>query len=383
VFGLCEAATVILEFKAANRLLPPCNRTSTPTKWSNDYFKNLVNFEWEVHQGPGGKSQWRVVGAVAPTAPVADPSSSATQDIMMLTTDIALKVDPEYEKYVKEFAANITAFEEAFAKAWYKLITRDMGPVDRCVGPNLPPAQDFQYPLPDPPTQLVSMYNVRLDLNNLMDKSGNDAEFLRLAFQCASTFRATDYQGGCNGARIRFHLDWEINAGLNKTLAQLQPIMDKRGKKGLTWADLIVLAGNVAAERAGSPSLTFCPGRSDALDGSGWDNLKYKIDKAPATVYDMMELYERRGQTAQEFVALTFPQFKSSAGLRSALISPSAEEDIQMQGLQYNPELRQWAEYYASAGDEEYGNDFAKAWTRLMNADRFDGPVQRVCKAYR
>lgn len=299
---------------------------------------------------------------------------------MMLTTDIALKYDSEYKVYVQEFAANITAFEEAFAKAWYKLTTRDMGPFGRCVGPNLPPAQDFQYPLPAPPTQLANMYNVGLSLNKLMGTNGNDAEFLRLAFQCASTFRATDYQGGCNGARIRFHLDWEINAGLNKTLAQLQPIKTKYGK-GLTWADLIVLAGNVAAQRAGSPKLTFCPGRADASDGSGWDNLKYKIDTPPATVYDMMELYQRRGQTAQEFVALTFPQFKSSAKLRSALSTPSAEEDIQMQGLQYYPELRQWAEYYASAGDQEYGNDFAKAWTRLMNADRFDGPVRQACKA--
>ena len=299
---------------------------------------------------------------------------------MMLTTDIALKVDAEYQVYVKEFAANKTAFEEAFAKAWYKLTTRDMGPYSRCVGPNLPPVQDFQHPLPDPPTQLASMYNVRFGLNKLMDSNGNDAEFLRLAFQCASTFRATDYQGGCNGARIRFHLDWEINAGLNKTLAKLQPIKTQYGKR-LTWADLIVLAGNVAAERAGSPKLSFCPGRSDALDGSGWDNLQYKIDKPPATVYDLMELYQRRGQTAQEFVALTFTQFKSSAALRRALISPSAETDILMQALKYYPEVNQWAEYYAAAGDQLYGNDFAKAWTRLMNADRFDGPVKQACKA--
>jgi catalase (peroxidase I) len=222
------------------------------------------------------------------------------------------------------------------------------------------------------------MDDVSKDLDKLMKKNPG-GEFLRLAFQCASTFRATDYQGGCNGARIRFSpgIDWEINAGLNETLALLAPIKDDYGKH-LSWADLIVLAGNVASERAGSPKLKFCPGRTDAKDGSGWEHLNYKTDKPPASVDDMIELYQRRGQTAQEFVALTFQRFRTTKQLRRAL-TENFEGDILLEGLQFYPELRQWADYYATGGDKEYGSDFAKAWTRLMNADRFDGPVRRVC----
>lgn len=371
----------LVTFKSFSNLVV---RTSKPTEFGNQYFRNLVDFDWEVHHGPGGHSQWRVVGGKGPQAPVADLNPKFTQDVMMLTTDIALKVDSEYQQYVQEFAANETAFAEEFAKAWFKLVTRDMGPIDRCLGPHVPPAQDFQEPLPNPPKKLADMYAVTRDLNKLMDKSGDDAdEFVRLAFQCASTFRATDYKGGCNGARIRFHLDWPINAGLGDTLIQLEPIKEKYGTP-LTWADLIVLAGNVAAERAGSPKLPFCPGRSDA--SAGWKDLEYKIDRPPESVDDMIEIYQRRGQTAQEFVALTFPHFRSSKEVRRILSAPPAvtegnDDDVLMEGLLYHPELRQWADYYAAAGDSVYGNDFRTAWTRLMNADRFDGPVRSACAA--
>lgn len=378
VFVACQLLSLLLAARVLTAF--SCNRTSEPTKWDNKYFQYLIDYEWEAHQGPGGHWQWRVVGRRGPTAPVADKSSNSTQDVMMLTTDVALFVDPEYNVYVREFAENKTAFAEAFANAWYKLVTRDMGPIERCVGSHVPPAQRFQHLLPDPPTRLADMHAVAKDLDRLMDKNDNDAEFLRLAFQCASTFRATDYQGGCNGARIRFRpgIEWEINAGLNDTLEELQPIKKNFGK-GLTWADLIVLSGNVAAERAGSPELSFCPGRADALDGSAWKRLEYKIDKPPSTVDDMIENYQRRGQSAQEFVALTFPIFKSSKGLRHALASRASDGDVMMKGLQFYPELRQWADYYSASGDKEYGNDFSKAWTKLMNADRFDGPVRRVC----
>lgn len=295
---------------------------------------------------------------------------------MMLTTDVALLVDPEYQQYVREFAANETAFAEEFSQAWYKLVTRDMGPIERCVGPHVPPAQPFQHPLPVPPRNVARTDDVVEDLNKLMRKNGNGVGFIRLALQCASTFRATDYQGGCNGARIRFHMDWPIHAGLDETIAQLEPIKEKYGPHW-TWADLIVLSGNVAAERAGSPKLPFCPGRADAL--TGWDNLEYKIDRLPESVDDMIENYLRRGQTAQEFVALTFAHFQSSKGLRRALSASQSDDGVLMEGLKYYPELRQWADYYESAGNTVYGNDFGKAWTRLMNADRFDGPVRRAC----
>lgn len=352
-------------------------RTSEPIVWDNAYFKNLVNFDWEVHHGPGGHSQWRVSGGHGPQAPMADLNPTFTQDIMMLTTDVALKVDPEYQQYVAEFAANETAFAESFAKAWYKLVTRDMGPVERCVGPNIPPAQGFQLPLPHPPKKLADITAVARDLSKLMERNGAEHDFVRLAFQCASSFRATDYRFGCNGAHIRFHLDWPINDGLSDTLDMLEPIQ-KKYRSGLTWADLIVLAGNVGAERIGSPKLSFCPGRSDAV--SGWKDVSYKIDQPAASVDDMIELYQRRGETAKEFVALSFLKFGSSNQLRHSLDESVPDPgDVLMQGLLYAPELRTWADYYASAGDTAYGGDFQTAWTRLMNADRFSGPVRRVC----
>jgi catalase-peroxidase len=352
--------------------------SSTPTQFSVNYFKTLIEFFWEPWQGPGGNWQWRVKGGNGPQAPVADPASDAKQDIMMLTTDVALVLDEEYKKFVYEFAQNETAFKETFGKAWYKLVTRDVGPASRCAGPYVPPAQEFQAPLPRPHHHLASMNHVAKDLRNLMCKHGGEEAFLRLAWQCASTFRATDYHGGCNGARIRFPpaSEWPTNQGLDKILAILEPIKRKYGK-GLSYADLIVLAGNVAAERIGAPEMEFCPGRTDATSGEGMENLAYGNAEYPVTVEDMIEIHERRAQTARELVALSFAKFNSSKKLEAVLKSNSS--NVLEEGLQYYPALRYWAEHYAAAGDEAFSSDFAKAWTRLMNSDRFDGPLGNVC----
>jgi len=353
--------------------------TSAPTKWDNKYFQYLVDYEWEPWEGPGGHYQWRVKGGNGPQAPVADPASAAVQDVMMLTTDVALVTDDEYKEYVKEFAQNETAFREAFALAWYKLVTRDVGPVTRCVGPSVPPAQNFQYPLPDPPTTFPKFNHVEKDLHQLLDANIiTESHLLRLAWQCASTFRATDYQGGCNGARIRFPpgSEWPINKGLDKTLAALEPIKHKYGNS-LSYADLIVLAGNVAAERSGSPKLKFCPGRTDAADGSAWKHIDYSNTQYPTTVNKMVEQYERRGQTAQDFVALTFAMFNSTKKLGNFLDSNST--GVLQEGLKYYPELRYWVDYYIAAGDQHYSENFATAWTKLMNADRFYGPLGNLC----
>jgi hypothetical protein len=157
----------------------------------------------------------------------------------------------------------------------------------------------------------------------------------------------------------------------------LKPIKEKYGKI-LSYADLIVLAGNVAAERIGSPKMKFCPGRTDAADGSGWMLVEYGNTEDPATVDDMIELYERRGQSAQEFVALSFAKFHSSKSLDLLLKSDNAS-GVYETGLKYYPELRYWADHYAAASDKEYSEAFAAAWTKLMNADRFDGPLGNVC----
>lgn len=161
--------------------------------WDNIYFKELTENEWEVHTGPGGKNQWRVSkGASRTTAP---GPQGGTQQIMMLTTDIALTTDASYRDLVYAFAGDQASFENAFKHAWYKLTTRDMGPVERCVGNDVPPAQPFQYPLPAPPAEPANYTLVREDIHKVLTPALG-AYLTRLAWSCASTFRSTDYLGG-------------------------------------------------------------------------------------------------------------------------------------------------------------------------------------------
>ena len=353
--------------------------TAHPTKWDNAYFKNLLEYEWESWMGPGGHYQWRVKGGKGPKAKVAHPPESKdSQDIMMLTTDVALKMDPKYRQYVEEFAKDEQAFADAFGAVWYKLVNRDMGPATRCIGSDVPPAQAFQFPLPDPPAKLADMGAVAKTLKELMGKK-NDGEFVRLAMQSANTYRSTDYLGGCNGARIRFSpgKDWEANSGLDKTLQLLEPVKKSFGD-GLSWADLIVLAGNVAVDRLGAPGLPFCPGRTDAPDGDGWKPLEYGNAVDPTSVDDMIERYQRRGLSAKEFVALAFTSYPSAESLRGILLGEIAGGTLAT-GLRFDPDLRIWTDYYVAAGDAVFANDFASAWTKLMISDRFDGPLGNVC----
>lgn len=350
--------------------------TTNPTKWDNEYFKNLIDYEWEVHEGPGGSPQWRVKGS-SPKAPQAHGKGS--QDIMMLTTDIALATDPEYRKYVEEFAKDESAFADAFASVWYKLVNRDMGPVSRLVGPEVAPPQDWQFPLPESPSQLADMAAVEEAVDQLMGKDSAMADqFVRLSMNSANTFRHTDYLGGANGARIRFSpgKDWKSNEGLDKTLKALEPIKKKFGDS-LSWADLIVLAGTAAAKRLGAPKdLPFSPGRTDASDGAGWESLAYTNAEPPQTVGEVFDRNALRGLTGKEFVALHFPKYPTTAALKSLVESRKRDEDITAQALKFRPEFKHWVDQYISSGDDEtYANDFGYAWTKMMNVDRFDGPV--------
>lgn len=246
------------------------------------------------------------------------------------------------------------------------------------MGPAVPKARRFQHPLPEPAEKLANMNHVAKDLMAFIEKHP-DGEFLRLAWQCASTFRATDNQGGCNGASIRFPpgSNWPSNSGLGNTLAMLEPIKQKYGD-GLSWSDLIVLAGNVAAELAGSPKLSFCPGRTDAKDGSAWNRIEFGNKDPPSTVEEFLEMAFRRGQTPKDVVALTLPKFGSTRNLKE-YVEEDDNGDILQQGLKHYPELRYWVDYYLSEGDASYGLDFANAWTRLMNADRFESSVRNIC----
>lgn len=166
----------------------------------------------------------------------------------MMTTDISLIHDPAgmYQKLVAHYASNMSALTFDFSHVWYKLMTRDMGPVSRCVGPYIPSVQNFQNPLPAKPSNLADFAMVSTTLADLIGKNRENYTglFVQLAWQCASTFRQTDYLGGCNGARIRFQpqISWTNNVNLNNALEYLQPVKDKYGD-GLSWADLIVLAG--------------------------------------------------------------------------------------------------------------------------------------------
>ena len=197
-----------------------------------------------------------------------------------------------YQGIVEAFANDTGAFANAFEHTWYKLATRDMGPVTRCVGPNIPPAQPWQFPLPPPKAgakavdfaRVREMIKTTLGGNSNSNSNSNsrpgDAHahdwdrVVGLAWRCASTFRQSDYQGGCNGARIRHspEKDWAVNAGYSDyALALLEPIY--AAFPGLSWSDLIVLAGSAGLEASGSGPIVFCGGRVDALDGAGSANL--------------------------------------------------------------------------------------------------------------
>ncbi|KAG5184208.1 heme peroxidase [Tribonema minus] len=388
--------------------------TETPTLWTNDYFANLLEYDWEKYVGPGGKFQWRPVlkpGAPGPAA-----------DIQMLTTDVALTRDPDYLQIVQEYAADLDAFDTTFKNAWYKLTSRDMGPVTRCIGPDVPPAQPFQDPLPPAPEQLADFGAARTAVASLLASDpAHAAAVSALAYNCASTFRATDYLGGCNGARIRFEPDkyWPANAGVDQVLQLLTPIkaqFDTANNGVLSWADLIVLAGTVANEVAGGLGTTFCGGRVDADHGSN-DFL------APRTYYSSALIAARdnmqvMGLTPIEAVALSgrlrSPEqvalmggpgsYSDGTALDNTYFSmllnemwepvdgvattalgqyyraASQEAFVTTSDLAliWDPLFKPIVEAYAT-NREFFQEQFAAAWTKFMNADRFDGPRGNVC----
>merc|ERR1712232_253512 len=235
--------------------------TTTPTTWTNKYFNSLFNFKWNLVDGPGGHIQW---------VPENGP------DVIMLTADIALASEENYTKISKEYASDISILEHDFKHAWYKLTTQDMGPRSRCIGDNIPPPQLFQNPLPlkatarDMNEDASSYIDVRSKIQELLETDpGNSVSFVHLAYQCASTYRDTDYRGGCNGARIRFppESEWEINQGTAEILSTLSEVKDMF--PDVSMSDIIVLAGQTALEDAGFKSMKFCGGRADAEDGQG------------------------------------------------------------------------------------------------------------------
>ena len=252
--------------------------TSTPTEWSTGYFDNLFGYEWELVKGPGGGWQWTPKDESAQgTVPDAhDPSKSHAP--MMFTTDLSLKLDPAYAKISKRFHENPEEFEEAFAKAWYKLTHRDMGPVSRCLGPLVPEPQLFQDPVPAVDHELIGDQDIARLKGKVLASGLSISQLVSTAWASASTFRGTDKRGGANGARIRLapQKDWEVNqpAELAKVLQTLEKIQQdfnssQSGGKKVSLADLIVLGGCAAVEEAAKKAghdvqVPFSPGRTDA-----------------------------------------------------------------------------------------------------------------------
>jgi len=252
--------------------------TSTPTKWSNEYFANLYGYEWKLVKGPGGAWQWTPTdeNAKGLVPDAFDPKKSHAP--MMFTTDIALKMDPAYAKISKRFQENPKEFNVAFAKAWYKLTHRDMGPVSRLLGPEVAPPQLWQDPVPKVDYKLIDKQDIAALKSKILESGLSTSQLVSTAWASASTFRGTDKRGGANGARIRLapQKDWKVNQPdeLTKVLQILEKIQTDFNKaltdgKKVSLADVIVLGGCAAIEQGAKKggqeiSVPFTPGRTDA-----------------------------------------------------------------------------------------------------------------------
>ena len=406
--------------------------SKTPTRWSNNFFENLFKFEWEPTESPAGAKQW-----VAKDAPEIIPDAHVPGKFhkpTMLTTDLTLRFDPEFGKISRRFADDPQAFAEAFARAWYKLTHRDMGPKARYLGPEVP-KEDliWQDPLP-----AVTHHPSAADISDLKARiaaSGLSAgEMVSVAWASASTFRGGDKRGGANGARLALapQKDWEVNQIAVKTLPTLAEIQKSSGKASL--ADVIVLAGSVGVEQAAKAAgvavaVPFAPGRVDATQeqtdvesfsvleplADGFRNYKkgridatteaLLVDKAQLltlTAPEMTALVgglrvlgtnadgSRHGVFTDQVGVLSNDFFVNllDMGTEWKAIDSDAElfegKDRKSGQPKYtatrndlifgsNSVLRAYAEVYASAdGKERLVRDFVAAWTKVMNLDRFD-----------
>ena len=313
--------------------------TTTPTKWSNNYFENLFGFEWELTKSPAGAHQWTPKnGAGAGTVPDAhDPSKRHAP--FMLTTDLSLRMDPIYEPISRRFLKNPQEFADAFARAWYKLTHRDMGPLSRYLGPLVPKEPLlWQDPVPAVDHELIGEQDIAALKAKILASGLSISELVATAWASAATFRGSDKRGGANGARIRLapQKDWEVNqpAELAKTLKELEAIQKEfnsaqSGRKKVSLADLIVLGGCAAVEAAAKKAghdvkVPFSPGRTDASQeqtdvhsfavlepaADGFRNYLRKGDQRPAE-----ELLVDRAQ----LLTLTAPEMTVLVGGMRAL----------------------------------------------------------------
>ena len=416
--------------------------TTTPAQWGNNYFENLFNYEWELTKSPAGAHQWvaKNAEAIIPHAFDADKKQLPT----MLTTDLSLRFDPEYEKISRRFLENPDQFADAFARAWFKLTHRDMGPIARYLGPEVPSeVLVWQDPIPAVDHVLIDDNDVASLKQTLLNSGLSIEELVSTAWASASTFRGSDKRGGANGARIRLapQKDWAVNnpAQLAKVLAALEKVQAEfnaaqtNGKK-VSLADIIVLGGCAAVEKAAQNAgytitVPFTAGRMDASQeqtdiesfavlepiADGFRNyLKQKytvsteellVDKAQlltltapemtvlvggmrvlGTNYDQSAhgvFTEKKGTLSNDFFVNLLDM--------NTVWKPISDDKEVFEGRNRatdektwtatradlifgsNSELRALAEVYACAdGQEKFVHDFAAAWNKVMNLDRFD-----------
>lgn len=418
--------------------------TANPVKWDNGYFDNLFGYEWELTKSPAGAFQWTPKDASAQgTVPDAhDPSKKHAP--MMFTTDLSLRMDPVYAPISKRFHESPAALADAFARAWYKLTHRDMGPVSRCLGPLVPEPQLWQDPVPAVDHELIGAQDIAQLKAKILASGLSISQLVTTAWASASTFRGTDKRGGANGARIRLapQKDWEVNqpAELAKVLPTLEKIQkdfnsaQSGGKKKVSLADAIVLGGCAAVEAAAknaghSVQVPFSPGRTDASQqmtdaasfavleptADGFRNYLRKGDDRPSA-----ELLVDRAHlltlTAPELTVLiggmrvlnaNFGQSQLGVFTRRPesltndffvnLLDMGTEWRESPQCAHFfegrdrrtgqvkwtgtavdlvfgsNSQLRAIAEVYACDDSQKaFVRDFAAAWAKVMNLDRFD-----------
>ncbi len=418
--------------------------TSTPTKWSNNFFWNLFGYDWELSKSPAGAHQWIPKGGAGAGSVPDAYDKSKRHEPRMLTTDLSLRMDPAYEKISRRFFENPDEFADAFARAWYKLTHRDMGPIARYLGPEVPKEElIWQDPIPAVKHKLIDDKDIAGLKSKILASGLTISELVSTAWASASTFRGSDKRGGANGARIRLapQKNWEANnpTQLAKVLKVLEGIQkefngSQSGGKAVSLADLIVLGGNAAIEKAAQDaghkvSVPFAPGRGDAsqeqTDAEAFEVLepaadgfrnylktKYSvspeellIDKAQLLTLTPPEMTvlvggmrvlntntdkSNRGVFTSRPETLTNDFFVNLLDLGTEWKATSSSQDVfecrdrktgkvKWTGTRVdlifgsNSELRALAEVYGCADSQEkFVNDFVAAWSKVMNLDRFD-----------
>jgi catalase-peroxidase len=415
---------------------PEVTWTQTPTRWSNHFFKNLFENEWELTKSPAGAKQWKAKGAAATIPDAFDKSKKHVPT--MLTTDLSLRFDPAYEKISRRFHEHPDQFADAFARAWFKLTHRDMGPIQRYLGPLVPKETlIWQDPIPAADHPPIGEPDVAALKAKILGSGLTVPQLVSTAWASASTFRGSDKRGGANGARIRLspQKDWEVNqpAQLKTVLQKLEAIQKESGKK-VSLADLIVLGGSAAVEKAAKDAgvdvqVAFTPGRMDAsqeqTDVESFAPLEPRADGfrnyINAKKQQFMAPEEALVDRAQ-LLTLTAPEMTVLVGGLRVLGANAGQSKLGVftgkpgtlsndffvnlldMGTQWQPagdnlyegrdrksnavkwtgtrvdlifgshsQLRAFAEVYACAdAKEKFDKDFVAAWTKVMNADRFD-----------